>query len=255
MKLPAPVKKNGTARSGSLSPFLLRRFGPSRHLVSQKGVASMTLQELFDQVKVAGKVRRVPSVVMLAQSGVQVVAQEFLEGEVSITAYENGYAVYQSGRFVTVFSIHECREYVYQDTEGKPLVIPFSVFADQPWQIRLLMEGHDRLTRNREKEIQQRTLSYDVFETESTAMHDGYAGDALRILVERETEKERLEWLRQGMQTLSEKERYTVWQCIGCKRTKTAVAQDLGVVRQTLDWYYKKAMKKLKKEFPDDRDF
>ena len=51
----------------------------------------MTLQEVLNQIPKAAKVKRVPSVVKLAQEGIQVLADQ-LDEDTSVVIYSNGYA-------------------------------------------------------------------------------------------------------------------------------------------------------------------
>ena len=70
----------------------------------------MTLQEVLNQIPEAAKVKRVPSVVKLAQEGIQVLADQ-LDEDTSVVIYSNGYVVYQCENRATVFPLHECMDY------------------------------------------------------------------------------------------------------------------------------------------------
>lgn len=196
----------------------------------------------MNKVKPAEKTKRVPSLGFLKHSGVAVVAQDALGDGGRLTVFQNGMVACQNDRHTTVFPLHECRDYLYLEENRPPRLIPYAVFRNQPWQIRLFMEGHDRITRNREKAIQQRVVSFDAFEYDFIAAPDGR--DAFENLEDDDTWRK----LRIALQKLSEEEQYTLIQCAGHCRTRRDVARDLQVQRQTVDWYYDRAVRRMKKK-------
>ena len=69
--------------------------------------------------------------------------------EIKITIYQNGYVVYQNGETTTVFPVHKCGDFVEHDRTGREHVMPYEVFADQPWQMRIYLEGERRIWHNK----------------------------------------------------------------------------------------------------------
>ena len=116
-----------------------------------------------------------------------------LDEDTIATIFSNWYVIYESGEYATVFPLHGCRDYVYSGADGTSTV-PFSEFADQPWQIRIFMEGRDRLVHNQKNRMEGRTVSIDAYDTELmwSELSDKGKGDPLRILVERDARQEEL---------------------------------------------------------------
>lgn len=109
----------------------------------------MTLQELMDKVETAPWRERVPSEAMIRESGSPVVAAEQMGSDIRINIYQNGYAVYQHGETTTVFPLHKCGDFVERDRTGREHVMPYEDFADQPWQMRIYLEGERRIWHNK----------------------------------------------------------------------------------------------------------
>ena len=92
----------------------------------------MTLRELMYKVDDASRVERVPSVIKIVESGSPVVSSMKMGDEIEVTAFKNGFVIYQNGIRATVFPLHKCMDYVEKDVTEKEHVLPFEAFADQP---------------------------------------------------------------------------------------------------------------------------
>ena len=163
----------------------------------------MTLQELLKNIPAAEKVKRVPSVAKLAKEAIPVV-MDAMDADTSVTVYSNGYVLYQKDQWATVFPLHDCTDYIYKDSNVESFV-PFAEFMNQPWQVRVLMEGYDRMDHNYERRKEGRAVSIDIDNNEEgyIELSDMGAGDALRIIVERESKKEEKELLRKNLECLT----------------------------------------------------
>ena len=78
----------------------------------------LTLKELKKVVKVADMKADTPSAKALKESGAEIVVKEVLETDASIAVYENGYVLYQEGTKTTVFPLHKCSGYEYENADG-----------------------------------------------------------------------------------------------------------------------------------------
>lgn len=108
----------------------------------------LTLQELKQVVGNREERRKVPSARYLRENDVAVVKQRLIDGA-EIIAYQTGYVFYCAGDYGTVFPLFTCRDYVYE-AGRKITVVKEDFFDNQPWYVRLILEGEDRLCRNRE---------------------------------------------------------------------------------------------------------
>lgn len=209
----------------------------------------MTLQEVFNQIPAAAWSKRVPSVIKLAEEGTPVLT-DAMDKDTSVTIYSNGYVVYQCGDRATVFPLHECRDYVYVTVE-ETNVIPFSTFADQPWQVRVFMEGKDRLVHNHNNRKEGRTVSLDASDHSDCweAMSDMGSGDPLRILAEREKMREEAEMIRKNFAKLIKRQREILILCVVQGKTHVEAAMELGTTRQAVSDNLKRSICRLRRMY------
>ena len=118
----------------------------------------LTLQELKQVVGNREERRKVPSARYLRENDVAVVKQRLIDGA-EIIAYQTGYVFYCAGDYGTVFPLFTCRDYVYE-AGRKITVVKEDFFDNQPWYVRLILEGEDRLCRNREVREHNNCISY-----------------------------------------------------------------------------------------------
>ena len=207
----------------------------------------MTLQEVFNAIPAAHYSKRVPSVSKLTEENIPVIWDE-LDEDARATIYNNGYVVYESGEFATVFPLHVCGDYVYSGVDGTSTV-PFSEFADQPWQIRIFMEGKDRLVHNQRNRMEGRSISIDAYDTELmwAELSDKGRGDPLRILVERDARQEEIETLYKNLNELTERQKEILIMAVvkGIKRED--IATELGMSHQAVTDFLTRALRRLRK--------
>lgn len=209
----------------------------------------MTLQEVLNQIPEAAWCKRVPSVIKLAEEGIPVLTDR-MDENTDVTVYSNGYVVYQSGSRATVFPLHDCKDYVYVTVEERN-VIPFSVFADQPWQVRVFMEGKDRLVHNHNNRREGRTVSIDAYDLEDCweALSDRGIGDPFRILAERDEKREEMEMLYKNLAKLTKRQREILILCIVQGKTHTQAAMELGTTHQAVSESLKRSLGRLRRMY------
>lgn len=208
----------------------------------------MTLQELFVSIPEAEKVKRVPSVARLTKEAAPVVS-DVMDEDNAITVFNNGFVLYQKDQWATVFPLHDCnRDYVYVDEEMRS-VVPLSEFLDQPWQVRVIMEGYDRMAHNCDRRKEGRAYSIDIDNNEDGWMElsDNGAGDALRILLERESEQEEKELLYKNLSKLTQRQREVLTLCVVEGKTRMEVAEFYGTTHQAVSDCLKKSLRRLRK--------
>ena len=214
----------------------------------------MTLQEVLNQIPEATKVKRVPSVVKLAEEGIPALADQ-LDEDTSVVIYTNGYVVYQCGNRTTVFPIQVCRDYEYTTVMEKQR-IPFEKFADQPWQVRAFMEGKDRLVHNQNNRKESRTVSVNAYDSEVRweALSDCGLYDPLRMLVEEEEKREEIELLDKHLEKLTGRQREILMLCVVKGKTHEEAARMLGTSRQAITDSLKKSLARLRKLYGLDEN-
>lgn len=214
----------------------------------------MTLQEVLNQIPETAKVKRVPSVVKLAEEGIPVLADQ-MDKDTSVVIYSNGYVVYQCENRATVFPLHACRDYEYTTAMEKQR-IPFGKFADQPWQVRAFVEGKDRLVHNQNNRKEGRTVSVNAYDSEVRweALSDCGLYDPLRMLVEEEERREEIELLYKHLEKLTGRQREILMLCVVEGKTHEEAARMLGTSRQAITDSLKKSLIRLRKLYGLDEN-
>ena len=112
----APVKKNG--RAGGLFCCLSTGFcallSGRPEPMGRKVVVMLTLQDLKWIVKAPGSEQKVPTARRLLEQGERIAGMEN-GGEVQLLVFREGYAIYRVGKHTTVFPVHGCGDYCYEN--------------------------------------------------------------------------------------------------------------------------------------------
>lgn len=175
----------------------------------------LTLKELKKVVKVADMKADTPSAKALKESGAEIVVKEVLETDASIAVYENGYVLYQEGTKTTVFPLHKCSGYEYENADGTRKRVKREFFDNENWYVLPLLVASDRMITNQIKIGDYHgIISYSVFVEDRKYLIDPRR-NCLDDVIEKELIKELL-------QTLTERQKEII----------TNVASD----SYTLDW-------------------
>ena len=212
----------------------------------------MTLHELMDLVPEAKRVVRVPTIKMLLREA-QVVLRDHSRPNVLALVFDNGFVSYQRMGMVTVFPLHCCRDYCYKDAFGEMVEVSYQEFADQPWQVRVFMEGQDRIIHSQyNSTLERRTRSYSAMEEDGDFTSDGGAGDPLNILIRMEEPDEK-ELLWERVRNLTDLQQKILMECVVNGRKHHDVARELGLTRQAVSENLSRSIKQLRKAFGVER--
>lgn len=113
--------------------------------------AHISLRELKSTIAAVIE-KKLPKYAQLMEMNPVVAARTVVDGA-KLTAYENGYAVYEQDGAHTVMAIDRCGDYRYDFNDGTYEVVPAEVFEDAEWSVRLVMEGERRMESNRNKTV------------------------------------------------------------------------------------------------------
>lgn len=199
----------------------------------------MTLQKLKEVTQIPEH-EKMPTAKKLKETG-SVVAEKQLENDTWIAAYQNGFALYHACGHSTVFPIHTCGAYLYVSGSVSSY-LPEQFFEKEPWYVRLVLEGEDRLDRNQRAKVQERTVSYSAISEEWEAMGDA-GKNPLKYLVDRENRKEIL-------QCLTERQKEAVSLCYFQQKSRKEAAKDLGITSPAVSAILSQAARRLRKEYP-----
>ncbi len=200
----------------------------------------LTLQELKEITETTKHGIKMPTARNLRETG-RAVAEKHLKNDTWITAYQNGYALYHANGHSTVFPIHTCGAYLYV-SYGVSSYLPEHFFEKEPWYVRLVLEGEDRLDRNQRAKEQERTVSYSAISEEWEAIGNA-EGNPLEYLVRRENRKEIL-------CCLTKRQREAVSLCFFQQKSRKEAARELGISSPAVSAILLQAARRLRKKYP-----
>lgn len=200
----------------------------------------LTLQELKRITGIPGNQGKLPTARQLRESGV-VIAKERFGGETEISVYQDGFVLYQTGKYSTVFPLHSCGDYFYI-SDGNTVHLPEQFFEREKWHLRLVLEGEDRLDRNCEERERCRNVSYSAVSEEWAVMED-LAEPAIEQLA-------RMETVEEIMQMLTEKQKAVVCGYYLQEKTQGQIAEELGISRHAVRDSLIHAVSKIRKKYP-----
>lgn len=164
-----------------------------------------------------------------------------------LVVYQGGFFTYSVGRRSTVQLIHHCLKPVkYETVTDSMPSVPVEAFLDEPFWIRLALEGEARIDGNRESQEQKKTFRTDVLDMESADLKDPESDFATRRLEEIDAQEERQRLLC-ALSTLTERQRMAFEKYYLQKKTYQRIAEELGCSRQTAQETAARAREKLRK--------
>lgn len=149
--------------------------------------AHITLRELKGMIDTVVE-KKLPTFKTLMEMNPVAVARTSVNGA-KLTAYENGYAVYEVDSAHTVMAVDRCGDYRYDFTDGTHQIVPAETFEDAEWSLRLLMEGEKRMEHNLSKtaaKFEQVPLECDGSDWSASIMVDFLDEDNAEMLADRE---------------------------------------------------------------------
>lgn len=200
----------------------------------------MTLHELKETIEIPEQGIKIPTAKYLRETG-RVIAERQLKNNTWIAAYQNGYALYCACGHSTVFPIHTCGAYLYASS-GVSSCLPEQFFEKEPWYVRLVLEGEDRLEHNQRAKEQERTASYNAISEEWQVMGN-LERNPLKFLVEREN-------IEEILQCLTERQKTAVSLCFFQQKTKREAAKELGITSPAVSAILSQAARRLRKKYP-----
>ncbi len=202
----------------------------------------LTLWELQRIVERPGQGERMPTAKYLKECSVPVILKR-LEPDAQITVYSNGYVLYQVCRHTTVFPLHLCGDYLYI-SGNSGVHVPKSFFEKEPWYIRLVMEGEDRMSVNQNKREQNRTVSYSPVSEEWEVIED-IQESVLEVLIRREMVEEM-------MRVLTKRQRVVLRDFFLREKTQEQISQELNTSTTDISSIIFNAIQGIRKKYHAD---
>lgn len=206
----------------------------------------LTLWELQRIVEKPGQGERIPTAKYLKEGGVPVIS-EHLGMDAEITVYSNGYVLYQVYRHTTIFPLHSCGDYLYL-SGNSGVHMPKSFFEKEPWYIRLILEGEDRMSKNQNKKEQDRTISYSSLSEEWEAVED-LQESVLEVLI-------RQEMVEEMMHVLTKKQRVVLEAFFFQEKTQKQISKELSLSCSSVYDVISQAIRRIREKYlADERNF
>lgn len=189
--------------------------------------AHISLRELKNTVAAVIE-KKLPKYAQLMEMH-PVIAARTVVGGATLTAYENGYAVYEEDGAHTVMAIDRCGDYRYDFNDGTYEVVPAAVFEDAEWSVRLVMEGERRMESNRSKTVainEAASLDCDGSDWSDAVMVDFLDEENAEMLAEEELRK-----LYAAMGKLTERQQEIIQLYFYKGLNQYEIAEELGIAR------------------------
>lgn len=207
--------------------------------------AHITLRELKARIDAVTQ-KKLPKYAQLMEQNPVVVAKTVVNGA-TLTAYQNGYAVYEMNGAHTVMAVDRCGDYRYDFSDGTYQVVPAEVFEEAEWSLRLIMEGERRLEHNLNKtssKYEAAVLECDGSDWSDSVMVDFLEEENAEIIADEELRR-----LYAAMRKLTERQMEIVELYYFKGMTQQEIADELGIARPVVSKIMKAGLNKLKKEF------
>lgn len=207
--------------------------------------AHITLRELKTKIDVVTE-KKLPKYAQLMEQNPVAVAQTSVNGA-TLTAYQNGYAVYEMDGAHTVMAVDRCGDYRYDFNDGTYQVVPAEVFEEAEWSLRLIMEGERRMEHTRSvinSNNEEFMLSNDGSDWCEVAMVDFMEAENAEMLADQELRR-----LYAAMGKLTERQKEIIELYYFKGMTQQEIADELGIARPVVAKSMKASLNKLKKFF------
>lgn len=207
--------------------------------------AHITLRELKTKIDAVTE-KKLPQYKQLMEQNPVAVAQTSVNGA-TITAYQNGYAVYEMDGARSVMAVDRCGDYRYDFNDGTYQVVPAEVFEEVEWSLRLIMEGERRLEHNLNKtssKYEAAVLECDGSDWSDSIMVDFLEEENAEMLADEELRR-----LYAAMGKLTERQREVIELYYFKGMTQQEISEELGICQQSVNRIMTQAIKKLKKVF------
>ena len=207
--------------------------------------AHITLRELKARIDAVTE-KKLPKYAQLMEQNPVAVAQTRVDGAI-LTAYQNGYAVYEMNGAHTVMAVDRCGDYRYDFSDGTYQVVPAEVFEEAEWSLRLIMEGERRMEHNLNKtssKYEAAVLECDGSDWSDSVMVDFLEEENTEMLADEELRR-----LYAAMRKLTERQKEVIELYYFKGMTQQEIADELGVSKPGVHYALQGALKKLKKCF------
>jgi RNA polymerase sigma factor (sigma-70 family) len=178
-------------------------------------------------------------VLRLLDPGEIVAKIEFGNGS-SMTAYRNGYVLYQVFNHTTVLSAFSGNGYVYEMDDGRhPIDEEF--FEKENWYIRFMLEAEDRLEENQKKQQRHISIDDDLEDWEGLSEGKSVEDDFLKQ-----------EAIQEIKEALTDRQKEVMFRYYLEGETLEAIGNELGITKQGVKKILQQALDRCRKQLSID---
>ena len=141
---------------------LVMRFYAPIAVWKPKGAEIMTLKELQKRIERTGG-KDLPTAAWLRAGNSPLAVSREIAKSGKLSVFVNGFALYETEDGSTVFRVDYCGGYTYFGANTED-TLSEEFFAETDWWVRLVVEGEDRLTHNRNARTEKNTSLYECDE-------------------------------------------------------------------------------------------
>lgn len=203
-----------------------------------KNATPVSLRELLKEVPNTTGIK-LPTAKALRSSD-SIILYDIEHNSSRLTVYANGFFIYTHRGYTTVQSIHKCNESIwYEFADGHKDMCSIEQFLDEPFPIRLMLEGDLRLEMNQNARHSTHQYSYDTMEAESSDLASPYS------LVDEIMRSIDINELYAAIAELTDKQRDVVVKFYLDGMTQKEVAKQLGISREAVKARLESALRAL----------
>ncbi len=217
----------------------------------------MTLKELYGMVKSEKTNERIGRKQLAEMHGRVIAETVTTMGSgtipVKLTVFDNGYVLYEEEDIYTVFHLDDVigteLEYKTVDEAFTPMkerTVSDEVFLNADWNVRLMIEGNNRIIHNKRKtEKKHVAMSYSDYCEAISPL--GYEPDYLEGF-EAEIEAKKLQKMKDFLSRRIKPEHWKIYLMIEVDEMRQAdIAAIMGISQQAVSDKYKRACRKIEK--------
>lgn len=201
----------------------------------KNNISKITFAQLREMVRSTVGMK-LPTAKALRNGNARIVVRCELQEEVYLTAYDNGFVLYETPSGNTVLRLDNCKDYIYV-TQKKNEHLAKETFDDMHWSVRVMLEGEDRLSHNNQEAWKRKAEPYDSLSIE-------YLKDTNAGVLEQIIRNEQMERLMMEL-TQHQREVFTLYYICGYKLRE--IAAYYRVSHQAISISLECGRKKLKK--------
>lgn len=209
-----------------------------------------TFRELLSQIDESPNNQKLPTAKALRAQAQPLV--RYAQNGCLLEVYPTGHFIYTNGKRCTVQSIRRCLSPVRYEsrTSDADICVGVEQFLDQPFYIRLALEGEARIAENRQTQEAKKTVSTDHLDMESAYLRDPDSDFVNRLLAE-EDRADKRQRLARALSDLTDRQRTTFIQYYAEGKTYQEIADAMGCTKQTVYESVQRALTRVRSFFKE----